>query len=242
MQHLFVVTYGRSGSTVLLNLLNAIDGYCIKGENGGVINSLAKTAQIIRYAQSQRPNKGLTVETPWYGISEIDADQFARNLAETFTKDILIPPSGTRVTGFKEIRYMPYHLDDKAFDQTMDFMASSFPDARILFNTRDGSEVCKSGMWTDKQRFNARDVKRWVVESDKRFHRWNEKLGDRAFLIDYAQFNRKPEGFYPLIEWLGEDLSPERVKEISTQRLKHVRNHGDKPSGMKAKLRGLLKA
>ena len=157
-------------------------------------------------------------------------------------KDVLIPPAGTRVTGFKEIRYMPYHLDDKAFDQTMDFMASSFPDARILFNTRDGSEVCKSGMWTDKQRFNPRDVKRWVVEADKRFHRWNEKLGDRAFLIDYAQFNRKPEGFYPLIEWLGEDLSPERVKEISTQRLKHVRNHGDKPNGMKAKLRGLLKA
>ena len=43
MQYLFVITYGRSGSTVLLNLLNAIEGYTIRGENCGIVSHLART-------------------------------------------------------------------------------------------------------------------------------------------------------------------------------------------------------
>src|SRR5688572_1085508 len=33
--HLFIVTYGRSGSTLLQGVLNSIPGYLIRGENDG---------------------------------------------------------------------------------------------------------------------------------------------------------------------------------------------------------------
>ena len=33
VDHVFVMTYGRSGSTLLMGLLNSIPGYLIRGEN-----------------------------------------------------------------------------------------------------------------------------------------------------------------------------------------------------------------
>lgn len=38
--YLFVVTYGRSGSTLVQGLLNSIPGYLIRGENRGVLYRL----------------------------------------------------------------------------------------------------------------------------------------------------------------------------------------------------------
>jgi hypothetical protein len=32
MQYLFIVTHGRSGSTALMRVLNALPGYCIRGK------------------------------------------------------------------------------------------------------------------------------------------------------------------------------------------------------------------
>ena len=33
MDHVFVMTYGRSGSTLLMGILNSIPGWLLRGEN-----------------------------------------------------------------------------------------------------------------------------------------------------------------------------------------------------------------
>ena len=38
--YVFVMTYGRSGSTLVQGLLNAIPGYLIRGENAAALNHL----------------------------------------------------------------------------------------------------------------------------------------------------------------------------------------------------------
>ena len=43
----FVVTYGRSGSTLLQNVLNTIPGYCIRGENANTLAHLAKACHAV---------------------------------------------------------------------------------------------------------------------------------------------------------------------------------------------------
>ena len=43
-----IITYGRSGSTLLQSLLNSIDGVHISGENGGIINQLYYTYKKIK--------------------------------------------------------------------------------------------------------------------------------------------------------------------------------------------------
>ncbi|NQX94486.1 MAG: hypothetical protein HRT64_06140, partial [Erythrobacter sp.] len=84
MKHLFVVTYGRSGSTVLQKLLNSIEGYCIRGENGGIVQDLAAAARTLERTQAQFGEFDKSTGHPWYGLSEIEPGAFATTLAESF--------------------------------------------------------------------------------------------------------------------------------------------------------------
>ena len=239
MRHLFVVTYGRSGSTVLVNLLNAIDGYCIRGENGGVLAKLALAARRLAEVQVEQAPHNQAPDTPWYGIAEVDPDQWARTLAEGFERDVLRPPPGTRVTGFKEIRYIPEFLDESQYDATIAFMADAFPDSRFIFNTRHHAEIARSGWWPDE--YTPREVETLIAQCDARFRRSTERLGKRGFLIDHADYNGRPEGFAPLLAWLGEELAPERVAAICERQLTHLKyeDSGEK-AGLLSRLRALL--
>lgn len=219
MKHLFVVTYGRSGSTVLLNLLNAIDGYCIRGENQGVLKQLGIAASQTRKVAEEYKPKEPGVEHPWYGIDLADTDGFERALADAFVRYVLVPPANARVTGFKEIRYTPQRMSDEEFDQVIAFMLTAFDDARIVFNTRDWRQVAKSGWWA---KLAPRKVRRIVGACDERFRRAHARYPERTFMIDHARFNGNPDGFSPLLQWLGETPDRERVRAVSETRLVHL--------------------
>lgn len=221
--HVFVVTYGRSGSTLLTRLLNEIDGYCIRGENGGVIRTLANSFRVLDTTWQFAGEYEDGEESPWFGFRQVDPDQWRQRLARDFVDVILKPPPGTRVTGFKEVRYTSEEMDDSLFAATMDFLASAFANSRIIFNTRDGTEVAKSGWWADE--YVPAHVHEIVATADRRFREAHARLGpERSFMIDYAQYNGNPNGFLPLLEWLGEDLPRDRVEAINAERLTHMKD------------------
>ena len=222
MRHLFIVSYGRSGSTLLSYLLNAIEGYCIRGENGGIVAPLAQSDKLLRSAYEiggLHANDG--PESPWYGFSLVDPDAWRAAQVQTFIEQILAPPAGTRVTGFKEVRYTPEEMDDEAFAATLDFLMEGFEDARIVFNTRDATQVAASAWWkTDYEPARVREI---VDACDRRFSEACLRLGaERAFHIDYGDYAGRPEGFLPLLEWLGEEVPWKQLRTISARRLTHL--------------------
>lgn len=223
MQYLFVVTFGRSGSTALTNLLNAVPGYCIRGENGGALNALADAAHVVRDAHDRFGHLADGPHTPWYGIDTIDPRAFAASLALAFTKEVLCPPPGTRVTGFKEIRYLPEVIGEDTFRHAMRFMLDAFPDARIVFNTRDVEKTLRSGWWKDRDADTARAQ---LTEATRWYREFHAKELKRTFLIDHSDYDGKPEGFAPLLAWLGEDLDEAQVAAIGAERLQHLQGSG----------------
>ena len=225
MQYLFVITYGRSGSTVLLNLLNAIEGYTIRGENCGIVSHLAKTVSLLRHEQAQPHAKAHAPHAPWYGIMDPDVDQWGQRLARAFAAEFLRPEADTRVLGFKEIRYSADELSDADYAATIDFLATYFPDSRFIFNTRAWAQVAESGWW--RYYPNVRAVSELVRSADQRFHRSVEALGARAFLIDHAEYAGRPEGFRPMLDWLGEEMSEAVLAQITAQKLKHLQQGRD---------------
>ena len=44
----FVITYGRSGSTLLQNMFNALPGYVLRGENNNILSSLVQSWEALR--------------------------------------------------------------------------------------------------------------------------------------------------------------------------------------------------
>lgn len=204
--HLFVVTYGRSGSTLLLGVLNSIPGYLIRGENDGAVYHLHQFhSACVGKKRRLRKRFELPLDStnPHFGLDEFPAKVSLRMLRRLVTTTVLRPGDDTRVTGFKEIRW--YQDDLPAY---VDFLRELFPDARFVVNTRDHDAVLKSGWWPDKPQ-------------DGRLERMEaaildvaESLGEAAYRVHFDDYTSDPTVLRGLFEWLGEDFDETRVRAV----------------------------
>jgi hypothetical protein len=221
----FVVTYGRSGSTLVQNLLNAIPGYCIRGENGNALSGLARSWHQLSSAE---PRKGLkarstpsTPEEPWYGAELIEPWRYGNFLANVFVREVLALPKDTRVGGFKEIRF---HTEPVFFPLYLGFIRKFFPKARFLFNTRDHDAVLKSGWWAEMDATRARAQ---LEQAEALFAAQIAAHPATSLRLRYEDYDGKPDGLRPLFEFLGEPFDAGLVAGILARRLDHLQ----KPAG-----------
>ena len=224
--HVFIVTYGRSGSTLLQNLLNRFDGYCIRGENNATLSHLVRAWDAVERGESMRGARwrGVLMEpgNPWYGAELVDPDAYGRALAATFTREVLHPPAGTRVAGFKEIRHTS-QSQVNLFPRQMEFMRRFFPDARFVFNTRDHDAVMRSGWWTKWTRTDPDAVRALLTRADALFSESAAAHPDCSLQLRYEDYDANPDGLRPLFEFLGEPFDQEMAGAVLARRLDHLK-------------------
>ena len=168
---IFIISYGRTGSTVLQRILNTLPNACIRGENNNILMSLLKGQEA---AVSARSMSHLSTEKgPWYGAELVQPDAFAKALVSSFIETILCPPSDVVYLGFKEIRWF---LEPQEFHKLLDFISSYFPNAHFVFNTRRVEEVRKSGWWWPAKALG--DPDQIIPMMDRMFLAYAEKIPD----------------------------------------------------------------
>lgn len=231
--YLFIVTYGRSGSTVLLSVLNAIPGIVVRGENGHLCRALRQIVATVEtapdfvrrraavvVAPGDRPlalrDTLCTPADPWFGAERVDPDAVGRALCEAFVRTVLQVPAGTRVAGFKEIRYLD-HVDDIADE--LDFLRRFFPGARFVFLTRDHRAVMASGWYVRMSRIV---TARRLRAADAAFARYAARHPDICHALRHEDFAENPEAFRPLFAFLGEPFDRAAVAAILDRRLTHL--------------------
>lgn len=138
---ILIISYGRSGSTLLQGILNSIDGVLIRGENMNMCFHLFKSYQAILETKQQI---GERPQNPFYGAELLDENYFLSQLQETvknlLLSDVKDDPT-IRSYGFKEIRY---DSNLKALPQYLDFLKKIFPNSCFIFNTRNKEDVVRS--------------------------------------------------------------------------------------------------
>lgn len=237
--YVFVVTYGRSGSTLTQALLNAIPGYCIRGENANATQRIADLICTLRgeknfnmrreklalrqAGQAQRGQGSLgTPRDPWYGAELLDVDRLGLGLFDTFVREMLHLPDGVRVGGFKEIRYLNA---PKFLAQHLEILQEFFPGAKLILQTRAHAEVAKSSWWQSK---DPKELARRLSLVEAVFHDYRANHPD-CFHLDYSAYRQGPEALRPLFDFLGEDFDKARVQAVLDTPLTH-----GKPGARKA--------
>lgn len=222
IQHLFILCYGRTGSTVVQGLLNRLDGYCIRGERKGVLSSLAKAAIMAQNEKDDFAPVDLKdgVKSPHYGVSETNPEYFGSTLAKLFTDEMLTPPPGTRVCGTKDITMSSEMLSQKDFQFVLRFVFERFQSPRVIFLTRNWEEVAQSGWWV---KLGPEKVQAIVAESDARFAEACKMYPENTFHLDYSEFKHGVDGFRRLLNWLGEPIDEAMLADISSTKLTHMK-------------------
>ena len=217
----FVVTYGRSGSTLLQNMINTLPGHVLRGENANLLAPLVRAWQDLRQSEQganmRQQGRPSGPHQPWYGYEAIDADQLGQDLADVFLRDVLRPGPETRVIGFKEIRW---HDDPDLFAPMLEFLQRYMPRARFIFNTRTHEEVCRSGWWKTMPR---PVVLEQLEQAETLYAAWQAAHPDECLALHYNDYVSGPEAWRPLFDFLEEPFDPDLVLAALDRKLIHMK-------------------
>lgn len=220
-RYIFIITYARSGSTLIQSVLNSVDGVQIRGENNNVAYHLHRAIKAVTNAKSShgRNHKTTARDHPWYGAANLDPDRFQETLLDNFIEQVLVPAEDARVLGFKEIRHIPAFMGDEEFHAYMDFLLETFTDARIVCNSRQAENVRVSGFLKDA---DPATVTNDVQVADARFSALCAR-SDRCMHLQYEEYTQSPEILGNMLRFLDLPHDPARVAAVMNKPLDHAR-------------------
>lgn len=211
----FIVTYGRSGSTLLQRVIQTVPGMCFRGENSGTLEMLFKSAVRASATRHEFGQWNPPPEHPWHGAQLINPQQFSAALAQVFINEIIKPDPEHRWIGFKEIRF--YELDTE-FIPFLDWIFETFPNPFFLFNTRNHEDVAKSAWWADRDKT---ELIKLLEQMDDRFELYQRKRPDRSFINSYAQLTKNPKSIKPFFKKMGVRYDHKKIQQVMQEKLTH---------------------
>ncbi len=213
LQYLFVVTYGRSGSTLLQGILNSADGVTLRGENGGLLLDLYRLhTTATRHRERLATSSPLPREHPWWGIDGYRDDTAYRGFRTLLLETVLRPEPGTQVIGFKEIDWVRDDMPG-ALPGVLAFTRSVFPGARFVLNTRDLADVAQSKWWAGRD-----DAVEVLAAMEREIVEALDAHEDVTYRVHYDDYVADPSLLAGLFEWLDRPFDEARVREVMAVR------------------------
>lgn len=148
MDYVFVVTYGRSGSTLVQGMLNAMPRTLVRGENGLYVQHLFRAWQAADEIRQKRKGGGAKQPTnAFYGINALTRARFVRSAQRLVVGGMLGPEDEKDFDrlGFKEVEW--HHLLPEETEPFFAWLEEVCPGAKYVLNTRDVETVLGSGFW-----------------------------------------------------------------------------------------------
>jgi hypothetical protein len=164
-RHIFIISYGRTGSTLLMALLSNHPGVLVRGENGMVMRQFENVFETLL---AKHDPDAVHTSNAYYGAHRFSESHLTTLLRE-FTEAFLAGDKsleGISVLGFKEANYDCVVLDDngearrydnadisfveKVIRKDLCFLRRLFPNCLFVFNTRDPADVVRSDFQTGR--------------------------------------------------------------------------------------------
>lgn len=184
---LFVVSTGRSGSTTVQQMLNALPQVYMAGENGGVLSGLVLLTRPYHFHTRNHTAN----ETSWWRYADPNQHAILCDL-QRYVRDLLTPADNvtgrTRYIGFKEIRYEIFELE---------LMRNLFPCGKFIVNWRRNITDLKRSR---KVAFVGNEAGGFG-RRNRLFERFAASLGNRSFSLPLESMSL--DTFQDMRRWLG---------------------------------------
>jgi hypothetical protein len=227
---LFILSSGRSGSTLLQRVLNTYDDVTIWGEHAGFLAPTAEayfrlienpgSREFLFPGSAGRPIENLAQlaerkdPRQWQAwvnsFTPDDAATFFRRHVESFLKLPLMDDG--HVWGFKEIRY-------GRGDRVIEFLATLYPRAVFVFLGRHALSTLASQFKAFQRggRLGRLWPRRGLIDACRKWKLQNQTLLDwhrsgrlRSFWIPFEELSQGGAALAPLLAELGKKLGPEQ--------------------------------
>lgn len=215
-----ILTYARSGSTLVQSILNSIPGYQIRGENLNALFHIYKCVEAVRIARNIHGWQPTMPDTPWFGADRLTPKLFKERMIATFVEGVLKPSGGATTIGFKEIRHTPFFMSDEEFSDYAQFILDEFPRSKIIVNSRYANEVANSAWLADR---DSEAVKREVEICDQRFSRLAQS-SSAVYHLRYNDYVRNHSLIKGLFHFLDAPYNAAELEKIFAKPLNHARS------------------
>jgi hypothetical protein len=152
-QFVFVVTYGRSGSTLTQGLLNTLPRTLVRGENNFYVLPLFRAQALAqKFRRKHLKHNPASNSSAFYGLNEIKPRDFVVSTRQLMTGHMLgsVNPRSVDVLGFKEVLW--HRIGPNETERFFSFLDQVFPGAKYVLNRRDHAQVAESGFWRSQER------------------------------------------------------------------------------------------
>jgi hypothetical protein len=184
VEWLFISATGRSGSTTTLNMLQAIPGIHLAGENEA-LDSIMDL-----YNKAMSPAVGVSGEDDGAWSHGERSKKQIKCALQLYVKGLLGSyEKGTKIVGFKEVRFMK---EDLIF-----FSETLFPCARFVVQTRKDVQAQQ----------NSKTYRQWDMDAQvlwqttKALEDWQKAHDSRSIALHLEDFS--VETFNNLLTWAG---------------------------------------
>lgn len=215
---IFIVTYGRSGSTLLQGIINSIDGCLVRGENHNFCFSLYQA--YLSLENTEKRNKKISNSTSaWFGSELLNSSLFKKQLGSIVKTQLLADEDATQIEciGFKEVRYV--HLTKEQIIGYLDFLSQFMGKGAIVFLTRDLQDVAKSAWWGERDK---EEVTEMLRKFENTMHQYSE-ANDHVFHIDYKDLVEGSGKLEKLFQFLGAPYRSDIIQSVLA--IKHSYQH-----------------
>ncbi len=221
MRSVYVVTYGRSGSTLLTRYLTHLPGVDLKGENYLFPLPAMEAEQKLRDSR-QKPYKGReNPESPWYGSHQFTPKRWRRDIADAMLNQLYPSRPIPKTIGFKEIRWYSY-VNPEQFDETLDWLRSLHSPGAIIFLFRNLDNTMKSGWWAEMEpEKKARDRAK-LEKFEERARAYAATHTDSSVVVTYEDFISDAAAPKSVCDLLGVRFDEKVWQRVLDRKLEHM--------------------
>jgi hypothetical protein len=220
-----VLSYPRTGSTVIQRIINTSNNFKCIGEKPMAINHMHAFINSLIDAQTVIPESlfpDIPLDddrNPVFMAQSVDIDSVINYVKAAYVRHVLNVIDAPNI-GWKE-NFISSYPDEKVANSEVTFIRRLFPDILFILNIRNPEDCARSSIWKfrDDALDEIRNRRQWIIDGAK-----SGLFGDKYILLDYDEWsNDHSKLINPLVS-AGMNINAQMVDKVLSEKLTHISN------------------